>query len=243
MVLSFCKMAVLYPGYRIVEEVYMKYKWVWGRHIDYDPTSKWGRNCKELQSSRCNTSLPTCSNYARYTSTAILIAWYKLTYFDALSSHSVKWQWPPAISLDGMASLCKMAVPYPGYRTVEEVYMKYKWGWGRHIYYDLTSKCGRNWKELLSWRCNTALPTCSNNARYTSTAMLVAWYQLTFWCMVLSFCKMEVLYPGYRIVEEVYMKCKYIERCYFYVGSTYFDIIEMIMSLSNYIIIIIIIIN
>jgi hypothetical protein len=23
-----------YPGYRIVEEVYMKYKWGWGRHFD-----------------------------------------------------------------------------------------------------------------------------------------------------------------------------------------------------------------
>jgi hypothetical protein len=27
-----------------------------------------------------------------------------------------------------MASLCKMTVPYPGYRIVEEVYMKYERG-------------------------------------------------------------------------------------------------------------------
>jgi hypothetical protein len=36
-------------------------------------------------------------------STVILIAWYQLTF-------------------DAMASLCKMTVPYPGYRLVEEVY-------------------------------------------------------------------------------------------------------------------------
>jgi hypothetical protein len=45
----------------------------------------------------------------RHTSTAILIYLHNLTYFDA------------------MASLCKMTVPYLGYRIVEEVYMKYKY--------------------------------------------------------------------------------------------------------------------
>jgi hypothetical protein len=35
-------------------------------------------------------------------------------------------------------------------------------------------------------------------------------------------CKTAVPYPGYRIVEEVYMKCKYIELCCSYAGFTYF---------------------
>jgi hypothetical protein len=35
---------------------------------------------------------------------------------------------------------------------------------------------------------------------------------------------MTVPYPGYKIVEEVNIKYKYIELCYFYAGSTYFYI-------------------
>jgi hypothetical protein len=49
---------------------------------------KLGRIWKELQSARCTTSLSHCSSYVCRTSTAILIAWYRLTYFDALASNS-----------------------------------------------------------------------------------------------------------------------------------------------------------
>jgi hypothetical protein len=45
---------------------------------------------------------------------------------------------------------------------------------------------------------------------------------------------MTVPYPGYGIVEAVYMKYKYIELCYYYAGSTYFYGIKMIICvLSN----------
>jgi hypothetical protein len=130
-VLSSCRMTLTYPGCRVIEEVYMKFKrrweWLWARHFDYALTSKWGRDWKVLQSSRCTAPLShcsrmfgihplpssfpdinsliwrivfTCSNYALHTCTAILIASYHLTYFDE------------------MASLCKMTVPYLGYRIV-----------------------------------------------------------------------------------------------------------------------------
>jgi hypothetical protein len=65
-----------------------------------------------------------------HTSAPILISWYQLTYFDALSSHSVKWQ------------------PYPGYRIAEEVYMKYKYielccsYAGPHIFYNKNDNLG-----------------------------------------------------------------------------------------------------
>jgi hypothetical protein len=91
---SSCKITFLYQGYSTVEEVYMTYKrgwkWVSGRQLDYALTSKWGRDCKELQSSRWAASLSRCSSYVRHTSTSVLIAWHQLTYFDALSSYCVK---------------------------------------------------------------------------------------------------------------------------------------------------------
>jgi hypothetical protein len=90
-VLSFCKMTVPYPGYRIIEEVYMKYEWEWGRHFVFAQTSKLGRDWKEFQSWRCTTYLSHCSSYVRHTSSAILFACFQLTYFDSLSSDSVKW--------------------------------------------------------------------------------------------------------------------------------------------------------
>jgi hypothetical protein len=89
---SFCKMTVPYPSYRLVEEVYIKCKRGWGRHFYYALTPKGGRDWYELQSSKCTTTLSTCSNYARHSSTAILIYWYQLISFHALFSHSVKWQ-------------------------------------------------------------------------------------------------------------------------------------------------------
>jgi hypothetical protein len=107
----------------------------------------------------------------------------------------------------------------------------------RHIDCALTSKCGRNWKEFQPSRCITSLCHCSSYVRHTSTANITAWYQLILWHIVLSFCKMTLPFPGYRIVEEEYGKYKYIELCYFYAGSTYIYIIRMtICLLSNSII-------
>jgi hypothetical protein len=52
-----------------------------------------------------------------------------------------------------------------------------------------------------------------------------------------SFFKMTEPYPGYRILEEVHVKYKYIELCYLYAGATYVYILKMeICVLSNSII-------
>jgi hypothetical protein len=45
--------------------------------------------------------------------------------------------------------------------------------------------------------------------------------------------KIAVPYPGYRIVEEVYMKHKYIELCYFYVGSLLLIIMYFLFSMMK----------
>jgi hypothetical protein len=45
----------------------------------------------------------------------------------------------------------------------------------------------------------------TTSLQHTSTAILIAWYQLTYFDAVLSFCKMTVPYPGYRVVEEACM--------------------------------------
>jgi hypothetical protein len=154
--------------------------------------SKWGRNWKELQSSRSTTSLYHCSSYVRYTSTAILIAIY--------INSQIIWRI--------VLSFCIMTVPYLGYSLVEEEYMKYKrwWKlvWESHFDSALTSKWGRDWNELQSSRYTSSLCHSSCYARLTSSVLLFARSQLIF--RPDGF----ILY-NVRRVHKVCRKCKYID--------------------------------
>jgi hypothetical protein len=61
------------------------------------------------------------------------------------------------------------------------------------------------------------------NVRHTSTVILIAWYQLTYFDALSSY---SVPYLGYRIVEEIYIKYSYI-LSYVYAGSTCIYVIKL----------------
>jgi hypothetical protein len=141
--------------------------------FSYSLTSKWGRDWNELQSSRCSSSQSHCSSYVRHTSTTVLIAWYQLTYFDA------------------MASLCKMTASsglQDSRGGIHDV-----WVGGRHFVYALTSQWERVWKELQSSRCSSSPSHRSSYVQYTSIAFLIAWCQHIFLDAMASLCKMTAL--------------------------------------------------
>jgi hypothetical protein len=149
------------------------------------------------------SSLSHCSSYVRHTSIAILIAWYELIFWRIV------------------LSFCKMTVPYPGYRvwsmTGGEVAILFT-VWRQHE--GGTEKNFSRQEHLFTISLQQLRPAylhCHSNCLISSQI---------FWRIALSFCKMTVPYPGYRIVEEVYVKYKFIELTLSCAVSKCFDINE-----------------